>query len=63
MSQVRMQGVFVGSRGAFERMNAAIVAGELRPVLDDVRFGFAELPAAFERMRAGAHFGKIVVEL
>lgn len=62
MSQVRMQGVFVGSRGNFERLNAALSAGGLEPALDDERFSFEELPGALAHMRAGAHFGKIVLE-
>lgn len=62
MAQVRMQGVFVGSRGGFERMNAALSASALQPALDEKRFTFEELPDALARMQAGAHFGKIVLE-
>lgn len=61
MNGVRMQGVFVGSRGMFERMNAAIEAHALRPVLDDEVFAFEDLPAALARMEAGAHQGKITL--
>ncbi|MCB9595856.1 MAG: NAD(P)-dependent alcohol dehydrogenase [Sandaracinaceae bacterium] len=61
MNAIRMQGVFVGSRGMFERMNAALAASELRPVLDDARFELEALPAALERMQAGAHQGKITL--
>jgi len=59
---VRLQGIYVGSRAMFERMNRAISAHELRPVIDRV-FPFADTRAAFHHMRAGAHFGKIVVRL
>jgi NADPH:quinone reductase-like Zn-dependent oxidoreductase len=62
MRQVRMQGVTLGSREDFETMLRACVATGLRPVLDDQRLAFAEAPAAFARMTAGTHFGKIVVE-
>ena len=62
MRQIRMQGIFVGPRGAFERMNAALAAGGLRPPLDR-RFSFDALPDALGHMQAGAHFGKIVLEL
>lgn len=62
MNAVRMQGVFVGSRGMFERMCVAIEAARLAPVLDDADFGFADLPAALARMEAGAHVGKITLE-
>jgi NADPH:quinone reductase-like Zn-dependent oxidoreductase len=35
----------------------------LRPVLDEQRFAFDQAPAAFARMAAGRHFGKIVVDV
>ena len=35
----------------------------LRPALDERIFGLDELPAAFEHMRDGRHFGKIAVEI
>src|SRR5439155_6491302 len=41
MKNVRMQGIFVGSREMFEAMNRAIAAHSLRPVVDRV-FPFAE---------------------
>ena len=62
MNAVRMQGVFVGSRGMFERMCVAIEVARLAPVLDDADFGFTDLPAALARMEAGAHVGKITLE-
>lgn len=62
MTAVRMQGVFVGSRGTFERLGRAISAAELHPVVDERRFAFDELPAALTHLAAGAHFGKIVLE-
>ncbi|MBX3275402.1 MAG: NAD(P)-dependent alcohol dehydrogenase [Sandaracinaceae bacterium] len=61
MTGVRLQGVFVGSRAMFERMNRAIEAAALRPVIDERAFGFEELPAALARMQAGAHQGKITL--
>jgi len=61
MNAVRMQGVFVGSRGTFERMNAAVASAELRPILDSEAFGFEDLPGALERMERGAHLGKITL--
>ena len=61
MTAVRLQGVFVGSRAMFERLSAALEVAQLRPVLDDAPFGFGELPAALERMRAGEHQGKITL--
>jgi NADPH:quinone reductase-like Zn-dependent oxidoreductase len=62
MKNVRVQGIFVGSREMFEAMNRAIVAGQLRPVVDRV-FPFAEAPEAFRHMESGAHFGKICIRM
>jgi len=59
---LRLQGIYVGSRQMFERMNRAIRQTGLRPVIDRV-FAFAEAPEAYEYMRSGAHFGKIVVRV
>jgi NADPH:quinone reductase-like Zn-dependent oxidoreductase len=56
----RLQGVSVGSRTMFEAMCRAIEAHRIQPVVDKV-FPFTEARAAFEAMRAGEHFGKIVL--
>ncbi len=61
MQEVRVQGVFVGHREAFEDMNAAFDSAKVRPIVDKV-FGFDEAAAAFEHMATGKHFGKIVVK-
>lgn len=58
MQQVRIQGLLVGPRDAFETMNRAIAAAEMRPVVDQV-FPFTEARRALEHMAAGRHFGKI----
>jgi NADPH:quinone reductase-like Zn-dependent oxidoreductase len=63
MRQVRMQGVTLGSRADFEAMLRACTAARLRPVLDEQRFAFDQALAAFARMAAGRHFGKIVVDI
>lgn len=60
MQEVRVQGVFVGPREAFEDMNRALAAGGIKPVIDRV-FPFDEAPAAFAHMASAAHFGKIVI--
>ena len=62
MKQVRIQGILVGSRQDFERMNAALEVSGIRPVIDRV-YPFEEAPKAFTRMREGKHFGKIVIDL
>jgi NADPH:quinone reductase-like Zn-dependent oxidoreductase len=58
--QASVQGVFVGSRSHFERMNAAIAADRLEPVIDRT-FGFEEAPAAYRHLEAASHFGKVVI--
>jgi NADPH:quinone reductase-like Zn-dependent oxidoreductase len=58
MKNIRVQGVFVGSREMFEAMNRAVALHQLRPVVDRV-FDFGEIRAALRHMEAGAHFGKI----
>jgi len=60
MQGVRLQGILVGSREGFEKMNRAIEQHELRPVVDRV-FPFAEAPDAFAYMASGAHFGKVCI--
>ncbi len=62
LKQVRMQGIYVGSRRMFEDMNRAIEAAGMRPVVDRV-FGFAEVPAAYSYLESGAHFGKVVIRV
>jgi len=60
--QASIQGVYVGSRAQFERMNAAITAHRLVPVVDHV-FGFDETPAAYRHLEQSSHFGKVVIRL
>lgn len=62
MQNVRLQGVLVGNRDMFDKMNQAIEHHRLRPLVDRV-FGFAEVHAAFEHLAAGRHFGKIAVRI
>ena len=61
-ARARVQGNDVGSRASFERMNHAIEVAGLQPVIDR-SFPFVELPAALRHLKAGGHFGKIVVTL
>jgi NADPH:quinone reductase-like Zn-dependent oxidoreductase len=60
--QVRIQGVYVGSRAHFEAMNRAIVASQLRPVVDKI-FPFPQAREALTAMEKGQHFGKIVIQV
>jgi NADPH:quinone reductase-like Zn-dependent oxidoreductase len=62
MKNIRVQGIFVGSRRMFEAMNRAIEAARLHPVVDRV-FSFDQVEEAMNYMESGAHFGKIVVRV
>lgn len=55
-------GVTVGSTAHFQVMNAFIAEKKLKPVIDRV-FPFAAMPEAYDRLRSGGHFGKLVVDL
>lgn len=60
--QVRIHGVYVGSRADFVAMNRAVAEARLKPVIGET-FAFADAPAALRRMESAQHFGKIVVEV
>jgi NADPH:quinone reductase-like Zn-dependent oxidoreductase len=60
MKGVKLQGIFVGSRAMFERMNRAISTSQMRPVVDHV-FPFDQAVAGLKYLEGGAHFGKVVI--
>jgi NADPH:quinone reductase-like Zn-dependent oxidoreductase len=60
MQNIRLQGILVGSRDGFERMNRFLATHEIHPVVDQV-IPFDGALEAFKRMASAAHFGKIVV--
>jgi NADPH:quinone reductase-like Zn-dependent oxidoreductase len=60
MRNIRVQGIFVGSREMFENMNRAISLHKLKPVVDRV-FPFKEAVEAYRYMESAAHFGKVVI--
>jgi D-arabinose 1-dehydrogenase-like Zn-dependent alcohol dehydrogenase len=60
--QVRVQGIYVGSRADFDALNRALEQTRIEPVVDR-EVAFAELPEAFRMMEAASHFGKIVVRM
>ena len=62
MKNVRIQGIYVGSRDMFEAMNRAIALHRLRPVIERV-FPFDKARAAFRHMESAAHFGKIALRV
>lgn len=59
---LRIQGIYVGSREMFEKMNRAVALHEMRPVVDRT-FPFEEAREALRHMESAAHFGNIVVQI
>jgi NADPH:quinone reductase-like Zn-dependent oxidoreductase len=57
---IRVQGIYVGSREMFEAMNRAIALHKTRPIIDRV-FPFEEAREALAYLESGAHFGKICI--
>jgi NADPH:quinone reductase-like Zn-dependent oxidoreductase len=60
--QLRVQGIYVGSRVMFEQMNATIAKAGLHPVIDKV-FDFDKAADAFSHLESASHFGKIVIRI
>jgi NADPH:quinone reductase-like Zn-dependent oxidoreductase len=60
MKSLHVNGIFVGNRDMFESMNRAIGQHGLKPVIDLV-FPFTNTIAAYEYLKSGQHFGKIVI--
>ena len=58
MNALRVQGIYVGSRAMFERMNRAIEFHRIRPMIDRV-FEWTQIKDALRYMESQQHFGKI----
>jgi NADPH:quinone reductase-like Zn-dependent oxidoreductase len=58
INSVRVQGIYVGSRAMFERMNRAIALHQIKPVVDKV-FPWTDFKEALRYMESQQHFGKI----
>ncbi|CAB3774353.1 zinc-dependent alcohol dehydrogenase family protein [Paraburkholderia humisilvae] len=56
-----IQGISVGHRSAFERMNRYFDEYSIKPVIDRV-FSFHDVPAAFDHLERGP-FGKVVISV
>jgi NADPH:quinone reductase-like Zn-dependent oxidoreductase len=57
-----LDGIMVGSRAMFERMNAAISAAKMKPVVDKI-FTFQTARLAYEYQRSPDLFGKVVITI
>lgn len=58
----RLSGIFVGSRRMLEDLNRFLGAADIHPVVDRV-FPFQQVREAYNYLKSGGHFGKVVVEL
>jgi NADPH:quinone reductase-like Zn-dependent oxidoreductase len=59
---IRLRGISVGSVDMFHAMNRAIALNGLKPVIDEV-FPFEQASEAYAKLRAGRHFGKVVISI
>ena len=57
-----MSGIYVGDVASFQRFVRFLNATHVKPIIDRV-FGFDESRAAYDYMKSGAHFGKVVIAL
>ena len=57
---VDLQGIYVGNREMFERMNGFFETHRIRPVIDSA-FSFDEALDAYTRLESARHLGKIVI--
>jgi NADPH:quinone reductase-like Zn-dependent oxidoreductase len=55
-----LRGIYVGSRRMLEELCRAVEVNRISPVIDRV-FGFTEAQEAYRHLKAGQHFGKIVI--
>ncbi|MBV8072180.1 MAG: NAD(P)-dependent alcohol dehydrogenase [Acidobacteriaceae bacterium] len=62
INSLRIQGIYVGSRAMFERMNEAIELHRIRPVVDRM-FPWTEFKQALRYMEGQQHFGKICLKI
>jgi NADPH:quinone reductase-like Zn-dependent oxidoreductase len=57
---LRVHGIYVGSRVMLERLSDAMVANQIEPVMEEL-YLFFEARAAYAHLESGEHFGKVVI--
>lgn len=62
MKEIRLRGILVGDRELFQRMNRAISAGKLIPMIDRT-FSFSGVPEAYRLLDRGEVFGKLAIRI
>jgi NADPH:quinone reductase-like Zn-dependent oxidoreductase len=60
--QLSILGTTMSTRSEFHDVMNLVWQGKLKPVIDSV-FPMDEAPAAYRRLKAGAQFGKVVIEI
>ncbi len=60
--QIKLQGINVGSKEMFLKMNNALESKKIHPIIDSA-FLFQDTIDAFKKLESGSHFGKIVITL
>ncbi|WP_428331509.1 zinc-binding dehydrogenase [Mucilaginibacter sp.] len=58
--QIRLQGIEVGSKEMFTRMNKALDVNQISPIVDKV-YAFEDAREALSALEKGTHFGKIAL--
>jgi len=58
--QIKLQGINVGSKEMFLRMNNALEVKKIHPIIDSA-FLFQDTIDAFKKLESGSHFGKLVI--
>jgi NADPH:quinone reductase-like Zn-dependent oxidoreductase len=61
-NQIRISGIFIGSKADQEDMIRAITANRLKPIIDR-QFPMQEIAAAFKYFEAQKHFGKVCLQI
>lgn len=59
---VTLNGIYVGPRDEFVRMNRFLEEHQVTPVIDRV-FSMDQAPEAFAYLESGQHFGKVVIQV
>jgi NADPH:quinone reductase-like Zn-dependent oxidoreductase len=55
--------IMVGNRWQFEEMNRAVVANNIKPVLDKRSFRFDQVVETYHYLNEQNHVGKVVIDM
>jgi len=59
---IKLQGIYCGNKLMLENLNRALVANNVKPVIDKV-YEFEDARQAFHDMEKAKHFGKLVIKI